>query len=68
MPIPMAAPSKTARNRASLACSASATVLRAFNAAWEMASCSASVRSRSAPAKPAAMACCRRAERVRRAS
>ncbi len=52
MPIPMAAPSKTARNRASLACSASATVLRAFNAAWEMASCSASVRSRSAPRSP----------------
>ncbi len=57
MPMPIAAPWKTARKRASLACRASATALRALSAAREMASCSVRVRSRSACAKPAATAC-----------
>lgn len=68
MPMPMAAPSKTARKRASLACRASATTPCAFSAAWAMASCSARVRARSAPANPAAMACWSLAERARRSS
>ena len=55
MPMPMAAPSKTARKRASLACSACSASLRAGSAERAMASCSARVRSRSAWAKPAAM-------------
>jgi hypothetical protein len=68
MPMPMAAPSKTARKRASVACRAWATTPWAWRAATEMASCSASVRSRSSWANPAAMACWSRAERVRRSS
>ena len=64
MPMPMAAPSNTARKRASVACSACSASLRAASAERAMASCSARVRSRSAWAKPAARACWSRAQRA----
>ncbi len=63
MPMPTAAPSKTARKRSSLACRACWASVRAVSAERAMASCSLRVRSRSARAYPAAMACWSRAQR-----
>ena len=68
MPMPIAAPSKTARNRVSVACRASRAALRADIAERAMASCSERVRSRRAAAKPAASACWSRAQRARASS
>lgn len=48
MPIPIAAPSKTARKRLSVACRAISAALRAESAERAMASCSDRVRSRRA--------------------
>ncbi len=58
MPMPIAASVNIARNRASLARSAVSAWSRASSTAALIASCSASVRSRSARAYPAASAPC----------
>jgi hypothetical protein len=63
--MPIAASAKTARKRASLARSALSASFWATTTAWRIASCSSSVRRRSASAYPAASAPCRTASLLR---
>lgn len=64
MPMPTAAPSKTARKRASLAARARSASAWAASAARDRDSCSYKVRSRSAWEKPTATACWSREQRA----